>query len=227
QQTVMLHDAHTVKRVGAAAAVPGLGAAAVQVEPPILVEGRAVPDVADARLPDIWKKFRGPEGDVLPAERDATERVHIQPLKGPDARLLALRRQARVKLFVESLFGRDPRVVVPGEELSRDHFIDADPLQPEIDRALELPLRRRLPDDRDHHARRGPVRFAELEGRSDVVDVTFPPRLGIARSAPSRRTQTPIRLRVARVHGELDQICARGDDALELLALRGPGPGPA
>src|SRR6266446_7351319 len=80
----------------AASAGPGLGATALEMEPPVLVERLAAPDVADARVPGIGEELRRAEGDILATQRDPAERVHVQALEGPDAGFLALSRQVFV-----------------------------------------------------------------------------------------------------------------------------------
>ena len=109
----------------AAAAGPGLGAPSLEMEPPVLVERLAAPDVADARVPGIGEELRGAEGDVLAAQGDPAERVDVQALEGPDAGLLALRWQVLVEVLVERLAELDRGVVVPRAELSRDDLVHA------------------------------------------------------------------------------------------------------
>src|SRR5512132_1804748 len=132
---------------------PCLRPATRQMKTPVLVEGVAPPDVADARLPDIGEELRCAERDVLTAEGDAAQGVHVEPLEGPHTRLLALGRQILVEVLVERLAEWNRRVVVPGEELAGDHLVHPDLLQPEIYGRLQRSLRRLLADDRDDHTR--------------------------------------------------------------------------
>src|SRR6267143_4828381 len=179
-EPAVLPVAHAGKPRRAAAAGPRLGPAALEMEAPVLGERLAEPDVAEARVPGIGEELRGAEGDVLTAEGDPAEGIHIEALEWPDAGLLALGRQVLVQVLVERLAERDRGVVVPGEELARDDLVHADLLQPEIDGGLELSLGRLLADDRHHDAREDLVLLPELEGRADVADVAVPPRLRVA-----------------------------------------------
>src|SRR5262245_20832665 len=155
----------------AAAAGPGLGAPSLEMEPPVLVERLAAPDVADARVPGIGEELRCAEGDVLAAQRDPAERVHIEALEGPDAGLLALRGQVLVEVLVERLAEGNRGVVVPREKLARDDLVHANFLQPKIESLLQLPLCRFLADDRHHDAREDLVFLPELESGADVAHV--------------------------------------------------------
>src|SRR5438034_7136407 len=102
------------------------GAAAVEVHLAIPIEHLAAPDFLDGDFVRVRKEFRRPERNVLTAERNAAERIHIEAFEGPDARLFLLRRQIGVEMLIESLAGRNGGVVVPGKELPRNHLVDAD-----------------------------------------------------------------------------------------------------
>src|SRR2546430_3862659 len=188
-EPAVLPVAHARKPRRAASAGPGLGAATLEMETPVLGERLPEPDVAEARVPGIGEELRCPEGDVLAAQSDAAERVHVEALERPDAGLLARRRQVLVEMLVERLAEGNGGVVVPREELARDDLVHADLLQPEIDSGLELPLGRLLADDRYHHAREDLVLLAQLEGRADVPDVPTPPGLRVARGASPGRAE--------------------------------------
>src|SRR6266850_2044135 len=102
-EPAVLPIAHAGQPRRAAAAGPGLGPAAFEMEAPVLGERLAEPDVAEARVPRIGEELRGAEGDVLAAESDAAEGVHVEALEGPDAGLLALRGEVLVEVLVERL----------------------------------------------------------------------------------------------------------------------------
>src|SRR5580765_4937368 len=86
----------------AAAARPRLRTSSLEVQPALLGEGLAVPDLLDRHVVDVPKELGGAERDVLPAQGHPPEGVHVEPLEGPDARLLPLRREMAVEVRVES-----------------------------------------------------------------------------------------------------------------------------
>src|SRR6266699_3835100 len=116
-EPAVLPVAHAGKPRRAAAAGPRLGPAALEMEAPVLSERLAEPDVAEARVPGIGEELRGAEGDVLTAEGDPAESIHIEALEWPDAGLLALGRQVLVQVLVERLAERDRGVVVQERNL--------------------------------------------------------------------------------------------------------------
>src|SRR5215510_38490 len=176
----------------AAPARPRRGTSALQVQAPVLIEGVAAPDVAEARLPHVWKELGCTERDVLTTQRDPAERVDVEPLERPHTGLFPFGGQVLVQMPVQRLAERNGRVVVPREELARDDLVDTDLLEPEVHRRVELSLGRFLSDDRDHDPGRDLVLPAKRESRPNVTHVLVPPRLRIARRASVRRTQPCI-----------------------------------
>src|SRR5205814_1008097 len=144
--------------------------------------------------------------DVLTAKRDATQRVHVQTLERPDAWLLLLCRQIGVEMLIQSFIGRDGRVVVPGQKLSRNNFVNTNFVQPEINSLLQFALNLILPNNRDDDAGRSNKSLAHLERSPHIADLSIPPFLRGLGHPAARRTQLRVRLCIACIHRELYQV---------------------
>src|SRR5690348_6771985 len=119
---------------------------------------------------------------------------------------------------IERLPQLDVRVVVPRQELARDDFVDADVLEPEIDGRVELPFDLLLPNDRHDDPGLRAKLTAEMERCLHVVHGVVPPFGRIAWwPAAMWWPDNGVRLGIARIHGELDQIDAGAENALQLL----------
>src|SRR6185503_12435734 len=202
---------------GASAARKRFGAASLEVHPAVPVEPLTLPDFLDGYVIGVRKQLRGPERNVLAAQRNAAERVHVETLERPYARFRLGYRQVPVEVRIERLADLDVRVVVPREELPGNDFVDADVLHPEVDGRVEFPLNLLLPDDRHDDAGRRLLAAPQLERGSDVADRVAPPFLWIARRPSAMRgPHNGVGRGVTRIHRELDQVDAGCNHPFEL-----------
>src|SRR4029453_6423747 len=87
-QPAVIPVADAGKPGGTAAAGGRPGAPAGGAHPSVPVETFALPDLLDGDLIGVGKQLGRPERNVLAAERDAAERIDIQPFERPDAGLV-------------------------------------------------------------------------------------------------------------------------------------------
>src|SRR5215213_1947459 len=186
----------------------------------IPVEYVASPDFLDRDVVGIGEELGSAKRDVLTAKRDATERVYIQTLKRPNTWLLSLRRQVCVAVLVQRFTCGDRRVVVPGQKLARNHFVNADLFEPEINSLLELALDRFLANDGNYDTRRRSVLLTHFERCLHVADLPVPPNLRRLCHATARRTKLGVKLRIGGVHRKLNQIDIGFNESFKLFATR-------